>query len=40
MIFTPMITNLKNLNAYEDELVDPTLYRRLIKLSRSLLQLD
>jgi len=27
---TPMTTNLKNLSASEEELVDPTLYRQLI----------
>ena len=27
---TPMITNLKKLNAYETDLVDPTVYRQLI----------
>jgi hypothetical protein len=27
---TPMITNLKKLNAYESDLVDPILYKKLI----------
>jgi hypothetical protein len=27
---TPMITNWKKLNAFESELVDPTIYRQLI----------
>jgi hypothetical protein len=30
LMSTPMITNLRKLNASEDELVDPTLYRQLI----------
>jgi hypothetical protein len=31
LMSTPMITNLRKLNASEDELVDPTLYKQLIR---------